>query len=113
MRGTIRAIAAAAIFVLAFNGVTANAWAQSKKVAIANLGPHPALNAVVAGFKTGLEQGGFKEGETVDFEYKDANFNSAIVAQMITALEATGPDLMLTVTTPITQASKRSSATRA
>ena len=107
MRRLIRAVAATAIVLLATSAVTGAAWAQSKKVAIANLGPHPALNAVVSGFKKGLEQGGFKEGEGVDFEYKDANFDSAVVAQMITALEATGPDLMLTVTTPITQASKR------
>ncbi len=107
MRRTFAAIAATVALLLATNLVTGLAWAQSKKVAIANLGPHPALNAVVAGFKKGLEQGGFKEGESVDFEYKDANFDSAVVAQMITALEATGPDLMLTVTTPITQASKR------
>lgn len=107
MRRLIRAISATAIVLLATSAVTGAAWAQSKKVAIANLGPHPALNAVVSGFKKGLEQGGFKEGEGVDFEYKDANFDSAVVAQMITALEATGPDLMLTVTTPITQASKR------
>ena len=107
MRRLINAIAATAIVLLATGAVTGAAWAQSKKVAIANLGPHPALNAVVSGFKKGLEQGGFKEGEGVDFEYKDANFDSAVVAQMITALEATGPDLMLTVTTPITQASKR------
>ena len=107
MRRLIRAISATAIVLLATSAVTGTAWAQSKKVAIANLGPHPALNAVVSGFKKGLEQGGFKEGEGVDFEYKDANFDSAVVAQMITALEATGPDLMLTVTTPITQASKR------
>ncbi len=107
MRRLISAIAATTIVLLATGAVTGAAWAQSKKVAIANLGPHPALNAVVSGFKKGLEQGGFKEGEGVGFEYKDANFDSAVVAQMITALEATGPDLMLTVTTPITQASKR------
>ncbi|MCR9136140.1 MAG: ABC transporter substrate-binding protein [Alphaproteobacteria bacterium] len=81
--------------------------ADGKKVAIANLGPHGALNAVVAGFKNGLEAGGYKEGDKVTFEYKDANFDPSVVAQMITALEATNPDLFLTVTTPITQASKR------
>lgn len=81
--------------------------AEGKKVAIANLGPHGALNAVVSGFKNGLETGGYKEGDNVAFEYKDANFDPSVVAQMITALEATDPDLFLTVTTPITQASKR------
>lgn len=81
--------------------------AQEHKVAIANLGPHPALNAVISGFKEGLAGQGYVEGENLVYEYKDANFDPAVVAQMITALEATDPDLMLTVTTPITQASKR------
>jgi len=81
--------------------------AQQKTVAIANLGPHPALTAVVSGFKQGMAEGGFQEGDTVVYDYQDASFDPAVVAQMITTLEAGDPDLFLTVTTPITQASKR------
>ena len=81
--------------------------AQEKKVAIANLGAHPALDAVISGFKKGLADEGFTEGENLAYEYRDANFDPAIVAQMLTALEATGPDVIFTITTPITQASRR------
>ena len=83
------------------------ASAQQKKVAIANLGPHPALSAVVDGFKQGMADGGYQDGETVVYDYQDASFDPAVVAQMLTTLEAGDPDLFLTVTTPITQASKR------
>lgn len=107
MKNLIRSTAVAFSIVLAGMASNGPAWAEEKKVAIANLGPHVALNAVVSGFKKGLEEGGFTEGENVAFEYKDANFDPAVVAQMITALEATDPDVFLTVTTPITQASKR------
>ena len=62
---------------------------------------------VIEGFKSGLESGGFKEGEGIEYVYKDANFDQSLVAQMLTALEASNPDLFLTVTTPITQASRR------
>lgn len=86
---------------------TAPAFAQEHKVAIANLGPHPALNAVVEGFKKGLADGGYAEGDAVDFVYQDASFDPAVVAQMLTTLEASDPDVLLTVTTPITQASRR------
>lgn len=81
--------------------------AADKKVAIASLGPHPVLKMVVAGFKAGMTDSGFKEGSGVEYVYKDANFDPSLVAQLITALEASSPDLFLTVTTPITQASKR------
>ena len=107
MNNLIRSTSVAISIVLAGMVSAIPAFAAEKKVAIANLGPHVALNAVVSGFKKGLEEGGFKEGDNVAFEYKDANFDPAVVAQMITALEATDPDLFLTVTTPITQASKR------
>jgi putative ABC transport system substrate-binding protein len=83
------------------------AQAANKKVAIASLGPHSVLKLVIDGFKAGLASQGLKDGEGVDYVYKDANFDPSLVAQVLTALEASDPDLLLTVTTPITQASKR------
>lgn len=81
--------------------------AQDLTVAIANLGPHPALNAVVAGFKQGMADSGYDDGTDVAYVYQDASFDPSIVAQILTTLEASDPDLFLTVTTPITQASRR------
>ena len=101
------AITALVALTLAVAMAAGSSAAQESKVAIANLGPHPALNAVISGFKKGLADEGFVEGVNLAYEYRDANFDAAIVAQMITALEATDPNVMLTITTPITQASKR------
>lgn len=83
------------------------AMAKSYKVAIANFGTHPSLTWVIDGFKAGLAANGFKEGVNASFDYKDASFDPSVMAQMLTALEAGNPDILLTVTTPITQASKR------
>ena len=83
------------------------ALAANKKVAIASLGPHSVLKLVIDGFKAGLASQGLKDGEGVEYVYKDANFDPSLVAQVLTALEASDPELLLTVTTPITQASKR------
>lgn len=81
--------------------------AADKKVAIASLGPHSVLTLVIDGFKAGLASSGLKEGSGVEYVYRDANFDPSLAAQVLTALEASKPDLLLTVTTPITQASRR------
>ena len=92
---------------LAASVLASPALAQDKTVAIANLGPHPALNAVVSGFKKGMADGGYIDGTSVKYQYQDASFDASVVAQMITTLEASNPDLFLTVTTPISQAARR------
>ena len=87
--------------------VATQASAENKVVAIANLGPHPALNAVVSGFKQGMADGGYVDGAGLTYVYQDASFDASVVAQMLTTLEASSPDVFLTVTTPISQAARR------
>ena len=98
-------VVALALAVSAFS--MSPALAATKTVAIASLGPHPVLELVIDGFKAGLASEGFEQGAGVDYVYKDSNFDPSLVAQVLTALEASQPDLLLTVTTPITQASRR------
>jgi putative tryptophan/tyrosine transport system substrate-binding protein len=86
---------------------TSNAMAQSKKVAIANFGPHGSLEQVIAGFKSALADKGFEDGKTVTYDYSHCNFDPALIPQVLTKLEAGKPDVMLTVTTPMTQAAVR------
>lgn len=87
--------------------MASQASAQDKTVVIANLGPHPALTAVVSGFKKGMADGGYQDGAGLNYVYQDASFDASVVAQMLTTLEASSPDLFLTVTTPISQAARR------
>lgn len=92
--------AAASLAIL----LPAHADAQAKKVAIANFGPHLTLDQAIEGFKRALADEGYVEGENVTYEYQHGNFDPSLVPQILRTLEATGPDLMVTVTTPITQA---------
>ena len=83
---------------------TTSAFAQAKKVAIANFGPHGSLEQVIAGFKEALADKGFVEGKNVTYDYSHCNFDPSLVPQVLSKLEAGKPDVMLTVTTPMTQA---------
>lgn len=79
--------------------------AEPKKVAIANFGPHGTLEQVVSGFKQALKDKGYVEGEGVVYEYSHGNFDPSLIPQILRKLEATSPDLMMTITTPVTLAS--------
>jgi len=107
MTGLKRAAGLAAVVAALSAFSLVPAQAADKRVAIASLGPHSVLKLVIDGFKAGLASQGLKDGAGVEYVYKDANFDPSLVAQVLTSLEATSPDLLLTVTTPITQASKR------
>jgi putative tryptophan/tyrosine transport system substrate-binding protein len=78
--------------------------AQPKKVAIASMGPHGSLEQVIAGFKQALADKGFVDGKDVVYEYSHGNFDPNLVPQVLTKLEAGKPAVLLTITTPMTQA---------
>lgn len=96
-----------ALGIVALAGITgmaAPATAETKRVAIANFGPHVTLDQSIDGLKEALAERGFVEGDTVVFEYSHGNFDPSLVPQILRGLEATNPDVMVTITTPITQA---------
>jgi putative ABC transport system substrate-binding protein len=72
-------------------------------IAIANLGPHPALAQAVAGFKEQMASHGFIEGKNTKYLYSDANFTPALMPQMFSQLAGASPDLILTITTSVSQ----------
>jgi len=84
--------------------LAAPAAAQMKTIGIANYGPHPALAAAIGGFKAQLAKLGFEEGKNVRFVEADATFNPAVMPQMLTQIEASKPDVILTVGTMVSQA---------
>ena len=87
---------------LAAAGVT-GASAEPRTIAIANFGEHPQLNAVAEGFKAELLASGLKEGSDVVFTLDHVNFDTTLLPQMISKIEATGPALILSITTPVSQ----------
>lgn len=97
------ALAAAGFAAL---GSAAARAAEPIKIAIANFGDHPQLNAAVEGFKAEILAAGYKEGTDVTFTLDHVNFDATLVPQMLTKIEASKPNLILTVTTPVSQMAK-------
>lgn len=74
------------------------------KIGIAQFGKHPQLDAVVDAFKAELKAEGFTDLEFVE---NQINFDTNLIPQMVTALQAASPKLILSVTTPVSQGTKQ------
>lgn len=72
------------------------------KVAIANLGPHQSLIDVV----NGIESKAKDLGLDVTFDIQHVNFDMTQIPKMLTAFKAKKPDILITITTSVTQHAK-------
>lgn len=72
-------------------------------IGIANLGPHPSIAQTIAGFKAEMTRLGHTEGGNTSYIYSDANFTQALMPQMFTQIAAKKPQLILTITTSVSQ----------
>ncbi len=79
---------------------------ETLKVAIANFGEHPQLNALVDGFKAELTESTAGSDRTVAFTVDHVNFDTTLLPQMLEKISAQNPDVVLTVTTPVSQVAK-------
>lgn len=102
--GSLLRLTTTAVLV-AFAGT---AIAQESRVAIALFGPHPSLQQTVDGFKEQLAA----EGIAANYDEAHVNFDRSLVPQLLNRLAAGNPDLMLTITTPMTQSAKQILANR-
>ncbi|MBL0421085.1 ABC transporter substrate-binding protein [Ramlibacter sp. AW1] len=84
------------------------AQTQMPKIAIALFGPHPTLHQLIDGFKAELSRQGFKP----TYDEGHVNFDRSLAPQLLNKLAAGNPDLMLTITTPLTQTAKQALANR-
>jgi putative ABC transport system substrate-binding protein len=98
-----RILAGAAI---AATAVSAAAQTQPIKIGIAQWGPHPQLEKAVSSFKAELTRLGLAEGKDVVYEIDQANFDVALLPQVLNKLKATKPAMIYTIATPVTQAAK-------
>lgn len=80
---------------------------QLPVIAIANYGPHVTLEDTITGFKSELTKNGFIENQNVRFEISDVSFDSSLIPQMLASLKAKTPKIMLVLTTPVAQMSKK------
>lgn len=81
--------------------------AETKHIAIASFGEHPALNEVAAGFKERMTELGYVEGTDVTYSFNHANFDRTLIPQVLAKVEAEKPALVLAITTGLNQAAVR------
>ncbi len=104
--GKIRRNGIIAVLVLVlFFGANA-AVAETVKVGIANFGEHPVLTAVIDGLKEGMAQNGYPEGSKASYAVSHVNWDASLVPQMVSKLQADKPNLIVAITTPVSQTAK-------
>lgn len=102
MRRIFAVLAAAGLLSAA-----ATAAAEPRHVAIVNFGEHPALQLVVDGLKESMAERGFVEGEDVRYTFDHVNWERNLIPQMLAKVAADKPDVVVTITTPVTQTAVR------
>ncbi len=96
------AVTASALMLLL--SVLSSAGAEKRIViGISQIVEHPALDATRRGFIDDLREHGFVEGENVTYEYRNAQNNRAVSAQVAKKLVGDNVDLILTIATPSSQ----------
>ncbi len=98
MRTYFRELAIAASLTVPTLAAT-TAMSETKNIAIANFGSHPQLNAVAEGFQAAVKAAGVDAEITVDH----VNFDPTLLPQMFAKIEATDPDMIVAITTPVAQ----------
>jgi putative ABC transport system substrate-binding protein len=90
------------LFLISLIITSTSMFSAPFKVAIANLGPHQSLTDVIKGIKSKA-----KELElNIDFDIQHVNFDMIQIPKMLTAFKAKKPDVIVTLTTSVTQHAK-------
>lgn len=77
---------------------------ESVTVGIAQFAEHGSLDNCVEGFKLGMEEAGFVEGENVEYDLQNAQSDMATANQIAQNMVSSGYDLICGVATPMAQA---------
>ncbi len=90
---------------------TATTAGKSYKVGITQIVSHPALDAAVKGFKEGMAQAGFVEGQNVSYDSQNAQGDMGNASSIAQKFVADKVDLILSVATPVSQAAAKATTT--
>lgn len=86
------------------NGSTASESADgSKKIGVLQLVEHGSLDAAYEGFKEGLAENGYTEGDNLTIDYQNAQNSQDNLKSMSEKLVKDSPDLLLGIATPAAQ----------
>lgn len=101
----LKNIVSLAVVAAAF--VAGAADAQTRNVAITSFGEHPALQEVIDGMKASMRTRGYREGQEIAYTFTHVNWERNLIPQMLTKVAAAKPDVIVTITTPVTQTAVR------
>lgn len=87
--------------------ISFGAAAQPRHIAITSFGEHPALQEVIDGMKASMKSRGYAEGKDVSYSFTHVNWERNLIPQMLTKIAAGRPDVIVTITTPVTQTAVR------
>lgn len=73
-------------------------------IAIGQIVEHPALDTLRLGLKEGLERKGYQERKNLKWTYENAHGNLALATQITHKLISAEPNVIITLSTPMTQA---------
>ncbi|MBE8863721.1 ABC transporter substrate binding protein, partial [Enterococcus faecium] len=93
----------ASLLALAACGESSNTSEENdgtKTVGVLQLVEHGSLNAAYEGFKEGLAEAGYTEGENLTIEYQNAQNSQDNLKSMSERLVNASPDLLLGIATP-------------
>lgn len=92
-------------FLIGFLSWGSNVLALEKvHVAVGQIVEHPALDTLREGLKKGLEDKGYVEGKNLMWTYENAQGNPATAIQIGHKLISLNPNVIVTLSTPMTQA---------
>ncbi|MCI5622182.1 MULTISPECIES: ABC transporter substrate-binding protein [Anaerostipes] len=77
---------------------------DQKKIGVVQLVEHDALDAAYKGFKEGLEEAGYKDGDKIKIEYKNAQNEQSNCQTIAEQFANDKCDLVLAIATPAAQA---------
>lgn len=73
-------------------------------VAVATLMSHPALDQVIVSMREALSERGYKEGENLRINVKNANGEVNLVPNIVQEVKSSDADVVVAITTPVAQA---------
>lgn len=75
-----------------------------KKVAIIQLVEHTSLNTIKEAFDERMSELGYKEGENVEYIFKNAQGDNNTAASIVNDFKGKNPDVVMAIATPVAQA---------
>ncbi len=103
MKKLYRILSILLAMVLLVPAFTALGEADKPLIGILQLVEHAALDDAYSGFKAGLEAQGYKDGENIVLDHRNAQGNPDMLASIADHFIAENVDLVLTIATPAAQ----------